>query len=78
MPLTPVLKDYEYVILDTPPSLGILTGECIGGLDAFARAPFKQRTSRIEGTDDLLETYERIPGTSQPGAESSGRGDYAF
>ncbi len=57
--LAPVLKDYEYVVLDTPPSLGILT---VNALVASTHliVPIQAAYFAIEGTDDLLETYERI------------------
>ena len=57
--LAPVLKDYDYVVLDTPPSLGILT---VNALVASTHliVPIQAAYFAIEGTDDLLETYERI------------------
>jgi chromosome partitioning protein len=57
--LGPILKDYDYVILDTPPSLGILT---VNALVASTHliVPIQAAYFAIEGTDDLLETYERI------------------
>lgn len=57
--LAPILKDYDYVILDTPPSLGILT---VNALVASTHliVPIQAAYFAIEGTDDLLETYERI------------------
>jgi chromosome partitioning protein len=57
--LGPILKDYDYIILDTPPSLGILT---VNALVASTHliVPIQAAYFAIEGTDDLLETYERI------------------
>jgi len=57
--LAPILKDYEYIVLDTPPSLGILT---VNALVASSHliVPIQAAYLAIEGTDDLLETYERI------------------
>jgi chromosome partitioning protein len=57
--LAPVLKDYDYIVLDTPPSLGILT---VNALVASTHliVPIQAAYFAIEGTDDLLETYERI------------------
>jgi chromosome partitioning protein len=57
--LAPILKDYNYVVLDTPPSLGILT---VNALVASTHliVPIQAAYFAIEGTDDLLETYERI------------------
>jgi len=57
--LAPILKDYDYVVLDTPPSLGILT---VNALVASTHliVPIQAAYFAIEGTDDLLETYERI------------------
>jgi len=63
--LAPVLKDYDYVIVDTPPSLGILT---VNGLVASTHllVPIQAAYFAIEGTDDLLETYERIRARPNP------------
>jgi chromosome partitioning protein len=57
--LAPILKDYDYIVLDTPPSLGILT---VNALVASTHliVPIQAAYFAIEGTDDLLETYERI------------------
>jgi len=57
--LAPILKDFDYIILDTPPSLGILT---VNALVASTHliVPIQAAYFAIEGTDDLLETYERI------------------
>src|SRR2546426_2886808 len=63
--LAPIQKDYEFVIVDTPPALGILT---VNGLVAATHllVPIQAAYFAIEGTDDLLETYERIRARPNP------------
>src|SRR5260370_40919351 len=64
-PLLPVLKDYDYVVLDTPPSLGILTVNALVA-STHLLVPIQAAYFAIEGTDDLLETYERIRARPNP------------
>src|SRR5271169_3199616 len=63
--LAPVLKDYDYVIIDTPPSLGILTVNALVAATHLL-VPIQAAYFAIEGTDDLLETYERIRARPNP------------
>jgi chromosome partitioning protein len=63
--LAPILKDYEYVILDTPPSLGILTVNALVA-STHLMVPIQAAYFAIEGTDDLLETYARIRARPNP------------
>ncbi len=69
--LTPVLKDYDYIILDTPPSLGILTVNALVA-STHLLVPIQAAYFAIEGTDDLLETYERIRARPNPGLKVLG------
>ena len=63
--LAPVLKDYDYIIVDTPPSLGILTVNALVS-STHLLVPIQAAYFAIEGTDDLLETYERIRARPNP------------
>ena len=63
--LAPVLKDYDYVIIDTPPALGILTVNAMVA-STHLLVPIQAAYFAIEGTDDLLETYERIRARPNP------------
>ena len=63
--LGPVLKDYEYLVVDTPPSLGILTVNALVA-STHLLVPIQAAYFAIEGTDDLLETYERIRARPNP------------
>src|ERR1700690_3913652 len=63
--LAPVLKDYDYIVLDTPPSLGILTVNAMVA-STHLLVPIQSAYFAIEGTDDLLETYERIRARPNP------------
>jgi chromosome partitioning protein len=63
--LAPVVKDYDYVVLDTPPSLGILTVNALVA-STHLLVPIQAAYFAIEGTDDLLETYERIRARPNP------------
>jgi chromosome partitioning protein len=69
--LAPILKEYDYIVLDTPPSLGILT---VNALVASTHliVPIQAAYFAIEGTDDLLETYERIRMRPNPGLKMLG------
>jgi len=60
-----VLKEYDYVVLDTPPSLGILTVNALVS-STHLLVPIQAAYFAIEGTDDLLETYERIRARPNP------------
>ena len=63
--LAPVLKDFDYVIIDTPPALGILTVNAMVA-SSHLIVPIQAAYFAIEGTDDLLETYERIRARPNP------------
>src|ERR1700759_57633 len=63
--LAPILKDFDYVILDTPPALGILTVNAMV-CSTHLVVPIQAAYFAIEGTDDLLETYARIRARPNP------------
>jgi len=63
--LAPVLKEYDYIVFDTPPSLGILTVNALVAATHLL-VPIQAAYFAIEGTDDLLETYERIRARPNP------------
>ncbi len=69
--LTPIQKDYDYIVLDTPPSLGILTVNALVA-STHLLVPIQAAYFAIEGTDDLLETYERIRARPNPGLKMLG------
>ena len=69
--LAPILKEYDYIVLDTPPSLGILTVNALVA-STHLLVPIQAAYFAIEGTDDLLETYERIRARPNPGLKMLG------
>ncbi len=63
--LEPILKLYEYVVIDTPPALGILTvNAMVAGSHLIV--PIQSSYYALEGTDDLLDTYEKIRARPNP------------
>ncbi len=63
--LAPVVKSYDYIVLDTPPALGILTVNALVA-STHLLVPIQAAYFAIEGTDDLLETYGRIRSRPNP------------
>jgi len=66
-----VIPDYEYIIIDTPPTLGLLT---INALVAASHllVPVQSSYFSLEGTDDLLETFEKVKSRPNPQLELLG------
>lgn len=69
--LAEVAKDYDYVLIDSPPSLGLLT---INGLTAAhsVLVPMQCEYFAIEGVAQLLNTIERVKDMLNPGLEIEG------
>jgi chromosome partitioning protein len=63
--LAPVVRNYDFVVLDTPPALGILTVNALVAATHLL-VPIQAAYFAIEGTDDLLETYERVRSRPNP------------
>ena len=63
--LAPVVKDYDFIVIDTPPALGIITVNAMVA-STHLLVPIQAAYFAIEGTDDLLETYERIRARPNP------------
>jgi chromosome partitioning protein len=57
--IAPVRDDFDLIIIDTPPALGIITVNALVAA-SFLIVPIQASYYSLEGTDDLLETLERI------------------
>ena len=69
--LDPIRDLYDYVVIDTPPTLGILTvNAMVAGTHLLV--PIQSSYFALEGTDDLLETYEKIRSRPNPELEFLG------
>jgi chromosome partitioning protein len=56
---------YEFVIVDTPPALGLITVNALVAASHLI-VPIQSSYFALEGTDDLLETIERIRARPNP------------
>ena len=56
---------YEYIIIDTPPTLGIITVNAMVAA-THVLIPIQSSYFALEGTDDLLETIDRIKMRANP------------
>ncbi len=58
-------KRFQYVIIDTPPTLGIIT---VNALVAASHVliPIQSSYFALEGTDDLLETIDKVKARANP------------
>lgn len=57
--LTPILGDYDFAVLDCPPSLGLLTVNALTAADFFL-VPVTPDYLSLEGLVNLMDAVERI------------------
>jgi chromosome partitioning protein len=64
--LEPIRADYPSIVIDCPPTLGLLT---VNALVAATHLliPIQSSYFALEGTDDLLETIEKVRARANPG-----------
>ncbi len=69
--LLEVVNDYDYILIDSPPSLGLLT---INGLTAAdtVLVPMQCEYFAIEGVAQLVNTVDRVRDMLNPGLEFEG------
>jgi chromosome partitioning protein len=63
--LEPIRREYEYIVLDTPPSLGLITVNALAAA-THVLVPIQSSYFALEGTDDLLETIDKIKIRTNP------------
>jgi chromosome partitioning protein len=63
--LDPVQADYDFVVIDTPPTLGIITVNALVA-STHVLIPIQSSYFALEGTDDLLETIDKIKQRANP------------
>lgn len=69
--LAPVRDAFDFIIIDTPPALGMLTVNCLVAAD-YVIIPIQASYLSLEGTDDLLDTISRIRARFNPDLEILG------
>jgi chromosome partitioning protein len=69
--LEPLRATYPHVVVDCPPTLGLLT---VNALVAATHLliPIQSSYFALEGTDDLLETIEKVRARANPGLQILG------
>jgi chromosome partitioning protein len=62
---------YDYIIIDTPPTLGLITVNALVASD-YVIVPIQPSYFALEGTDDLLETVEKVKARPNPNLQVLG------
>lgn len=63
--LAPIKDDYDYILIDCPPSLGLLTLNALAAADEVL-IPIQAEYYAIEGVSELLRTLERVREVMNP------------
>lgn len=63
--LEEVQDEYEYIVIDTPPTLGIITVNALVA-STHVMIPIQASYFALEGTDDLLDTIDKVKARPNP------------
>jgi chromosome partitioning protein len=69
--LSPLREHYDFIFIDTPPSLGLLTLNALVAADAVL-IPLNCEYFALEGLADLVATLRRIRGALNPSLDIAG------
>jgi chromosome partitioning protein len=59
-------QSYHHIFVDTPPSLGVLTGNALAAADHLV-IPMRPALYSMQGTNDLMKTVTKVKKTINPG-----------
>lgn len=60
-----IREKYDYILIDTPPTLGLITVNALVAANHIL-IPIQSSYFALEGTDDLLETIEKVRSRPNP------------
>ena len=66
-----IRSQYDLIFVDTPPTLGLITVNALVAAD-YVLIPIQSSYFALEGTDDLLETIEKVRSRPNPELELLG------
>ncbi len=69
--IAPLAAGYPYVVIDTPPALGLITVSALVA-SSHLLIPIQSSYFALEGTDDLLETVKRVKSRPNPNLQLLG------
>lgn len=69
--IAPVVSYYDYIIIDCPPSLSLLTVNAMAAADALL-IPLQCEFYALEGLSQLMQTYHLIRSNLNPGLQIAG------
>lgn len=69
--LDPILGRYDYILVDSPPSLGLLTVNALAAADAVV-IPIQCEYLALEGVTELLNTIRLVQNGLNPGLRVAG------
>jgi chromosome partitioning protein len=69
--LADIGNEYDYIFIDTPPTLGMITVNALVA-STHVLVPIQSSYFALEGTDDLLETIEKIKARPNPNLQLLG------
>lgn len=67
----PATKDYEYIVIDSPPSLGVLTLNVLAAANRVI-VPLQPEYYALEGITYLMATIDRVRASLNPSLEVEG------